>query len=442
MTKTTAALLFLFLIAALFLASNLGYFETLINILNPNSEPTKTKPGLYMQVTSHLENWIEISINNSAAEYVITIKVRNIGVAESTAATVNFEIRNETQIVTNGAIEIGIINEDQEKNVTQRYQFEEGTYEATFTLSTSSTVWDTITNHFKVGVPREGLGDHVRFYITPNDPSVQAHLLTIGKDLNTIYGWVGDNIRYEFDSDIHGKEEYWQFPHETLDLKTGDCEDQAFLLCSLIRASGVEAEDIFVALGTVDYEGHAWVIIRTPIGWRTLEPTTEGIVDRILTDIFEFLNTEGRNYYFASNDIYFEEINPKNNRSFLNQEFTGWYTGNLKLDGARVTINIDQAVTLKITVTNTGNYTYLGFIQIKIQKDIVMGPDTTFVTQSYPLTLNTNSSTQLELTFAPNEVTEDTFLKCRQYYYQVSTCFSRIHNPDDANTRECIFTTS
>jgi predicted transglutaminase-like cysteine proteinase len=441
MSKTSVAILILILAAALFMASTLGYLDTLTSILIPNSELSNKEIGYSMQVSTQLHNWVQISTISQLAEYTFNIKVTNTGISEPTQTTVDYHIEDQTQIVKTGSIDFGIINKDQEKAINQTVTLEEGTYQATFTLKSSEKVWDTFTDHFKVDIPREGLGDHVRFYVTPNDPSVQAQLLEIGNDLNTIYSWVGENIRYELDSDIYGTEEYWQFPYESLALKTGDCEDQAFLLASLARASGVKAEDIFVALGTIDNQGHAWVIVRTQIGWRTLEPTIDGITDRILTDILEFLNTEGRNYYFASNDQYFEEINPRTNRSFINQEFTGWYRYGVKLEGTRINVTVNQPIKLTAKVRNTGNFTYYGFIQIKIQRDIVTAPDTTLVTKNYPLTLEPKTSQQLELNFTPDELTENTFLKCRQYYYQVSTCFSAIHDPQDEATRECIFTT-
>ncbi|MGD2066403.1 MAG: transglutaminase domain-containing protein [Candidatus Bathyarchaeota archaeon] len=441
MSKASAVIIIVIVVAALFMASTLGYLDTLASILTPDSEPSETETGYSMQVSSQLDNWVQISDTSQSAEYTFNVKVINTAISDPTQATVDYQIEDETKIVKTGSIDFGIINEDQEKTINQTYTLNEGTYQAIFILRASEKEWANFTDQFKVDIPRRGMGEHVRFYITPYNPSVQTQLLTIGDDLNTIYSWVGENIIYEFDSDINGVADYWQFPHETLDLKTGDCEDQAFLLASLVRATGVEAEDIFVALGMVNNQGHAWVIIRTQIGWRVLEPTADGITNRVLTDIFEFLNLEGRNYYFASNDQYFEEINPGNNRSFITQEFTGWYKNGVKLEGTRINVTVNQPIKLTTNVTNTGNHTYLGFIQIKIQRDIVMAPDTTLATTIYPLTLYPNASQQIELNFTPDELTEDTFLKCRQYYYQVSTCFSTIHDPQDEATRECIFTT-
>jgi predicted transglutaminase-like cysteine proteinase len=438
LSKTAVALILLFLIASLVLVWYLGYFDTLSNILNPNSEPDDNEPRLYMQLSSHLNNWNELS-GHPTADYMVTIIVRNVGLVQSTSAMIDFEIRSNERIVENGAIDVGIVNEDETKNFSRTFRFEKGTYEASYVLRISSKIWDTYSDSFGVGIPRYGLGDHVRFYVTPIDPYVQTQLTTTGKDLNMIYNWVGDNIQYESDIDIHGKEEYWQFPYETLELKSGDCEDQAFLLCSLIRASGEPAEDTFVALGIINSKGHAWVIVRTPLGWRTLEPTVDGIVDRVITNIYDFLNVEGRLYFFAANDVYFEEINPNTNHSFVNQEFLGWYEDNLKLDGDRVTIEVNHEVTLKINMTNTGDYDFLGFIQVKIQKDMVLTSDSTFTTQTFHLSLSVHSSRQLELRVTPNEITEDAPLKCRQYYYQVYTCFSSIYNPDDEENRECLF---
>jgi len=49
-------------------------------------------------------------------------------------------------------------------------------------------------------------------------------------------------------------------PSETIFLKADDCEEHAFVLCSLLRAVGLDHNEVFVALGTYeDYYGHAWV---------------------------------------------------------------------------------------------------------------------------------------------------------------------------------------
>lgn len=51
------------------------------------------------------------------------------------------------------------------------------------------------------------------------------------------YEWVRNNIAYKSDGDV----DYWQSAEETLELRTGDCEDQAILLASIIGALGGNA---------------------------------------------------------------------------------------------------------------------------------------------------------------------------------------------------------
>ena len=90
-----------------------------------------------------------------------------------------------------------------------------------------------------------------------------------------IRDWVADNIDYLHDEDRWG-EDYWQTPEETLSYSTGDCEDFSVLLCSLLRAYGIGAEQVYVALG-VDGDdeepGHAFLIENWYLDgeWRRIE---------------------------------------------------------------------------------------------------------------------------------------------------------------------------
>jgi predicted transglutaminase-like cysteine proteinase len=76
----------------------------------------------------------------------------------------------------------------------------------------------------------------------------------------------------------------WQFPEETLALGSGDCEDMAFLLASLLLASGVSGYMLRVAFGRFVTRGadgvrigkgrdHAWVVYHSEQGhWLVLDP--------------------------------------------------------------------------------------------------------------------------------------------------------------------------
>jgi hypothetical protein len=106
-------------------------------------------------------------------------------------------------------------------------------------------------------------------YITPENPWVQGTLQGILGDppyqpsqigFDDIRDWVADNIDYKSDESRWG-EDYWQIPEETLSYGTGDCEDFATLLCSLLRAYGIDTERVYVALGVNGEEyGHAFLI--------------------------------------------------------------------------------------------------------------------------------------------------------------------------------------
>ena len=95
---------------------------------------------------------------------------------------------------------------------------------------------------------------------------------------DAIRDWVADNIEYKNDEEQWGVDEYWQTPEETLSLRTGDCEDFAILLCTLLRAYGISAEQIYVAVGIDDDGyGHAFLIENWYLDgeWRAIEPQVE-----------------------------------------------------------------------------------------------------------------------------------------------------------------------
>jgi len=108
-------------------------------------------------------------------------------------------------------------------------------------------------------------------YITPSDPSVNALAKKItnssdsdDKKIYDIEQWVQKNIKYVADDKNYGQLEYWAYPAETLERKSGDCEDQAFLIHSLGLAAGIEPERLRTYGGLVfvsnsrSLGGHGW----------------------------------------------------------------------------------------------------------------------------------------------------------------------------------------
>jgi transglutaminase-like putative cysteine protease len=143
-------------------------------------------------------------------------------------------------------------------------------------------------------------------YITPNDPLVQATLDSILRDkpwyrtdYEVIKNWVVDHISYRYDREAYGVPDYWQFPSETIRLGHGDCEDFALLLCSLLRAAGWPAEDVFVILGIGRFEevGHAYLTTRRTGSeaysvkdyWMMAEPQASGLVEGTLANLLNLI---------------------------------------------------------------------------------------------------------------------------------------------------------
>lgn len=129
-------------------------------------------------------------------------------------------------------------------------------------------------------------------YITPDDPSIQNwaqqiinSLQTKGEDtprgrMIAAYDKVAVDIIYRSDIEVHGQVEYWQLPSETISLGSGNCEDTAFLLCSLHKALDIHSR---VDFGIYRGIGHAWVEAYDDSYGGYMETTTErpfsGFVD-------------------------------------------------------------------------------------------------------------------------------------------------------------------
>jgi len=104
-------------------------------------------------------------------------------------------------------------------------------------------------------------------------------------DLMKMYEWVKANIGYSYDTPtlvISDKmysswlDDYWKYPRETLMDGHGDCEDQALLLCSMIRNYNHGEYDAWVVLAN----GHAAVMLPTRDGKLTILDPAESFFTR------------------------------------------------------------------------------------------------------------------------------------------------------------------
>ena len=137
---------------------------------------------------------------------------------------------------------------------------------------------------------KEGQTSPYQQFVTPNE--VKDDIVDL--DTKQIYEkvksfvWVSDMV-------LHNKAEKWMLPRDFLDNTSAmgtnpvkgniasDCSEQANTLVSMLRASGVPAEDVRVALGKVNFSGnasgHAWVEIKEDGGWMVLEATSGPFYD-------------------------------------------------------------------------------------------------------------------------------------------------------------------
>ena len=88
--------------------------------------------------------------------------------------------------------------------------------------------------------------------------------------------YLSKRVRYK---KSHREFDNWLFPAETLEIKSGDCEDRAFLLASLMLSSGISSYVVRVALGklynqrTKESKDHVWVMYKNESGvWMLIEP--------------------------------------------------------------------------------------------------------------------------------------------------------------------------
>jgi hypothetical protein len=130
-------------------------------------------------------------------------------------------------------------------------------------------------------------------FVTPGDAAVAAKVLAITggyssdtteqwADYYAMYDWVVQNIYYSYDSRVpelpsalgtlalSWQKDYWRMPSETLEDETGDCEDMACLLASMIMNYTSGAYPVWVIVGTSPTVGHAAVAFPVAGGGLTI----------------------------------------------------------------------------------------------------------------------------------------------------------------------------
>lgn len=97
----------------------------------------------------------------------------------------------------------------------------------------------------------------------------------------------------------------WLFPQETVTLKKGDCEDRAFLMASLLIASGISKYVVRVAFGKIsdssmgeEYD-HVWVMYKNEKGiWQLIEPMSYSPIPERSRSSFEKSDSAVKSYLY------------------------------------------------------------------------------------------------------------------------------------------------
>lgn len=118
--------------------------------------------------------------------------------------------------------------------------------------------------YYKKYVPRDSKSE--AYFSTIDDPVMQlwaGQLRNITKNMTDrqkatcILRFVQQNVVYTKDSSQFKKDEYWQFPINTLMRRRGDCEDSSFLYVCLCHMCGVPVIN-------VDMVGHITCAVDVP----------------------------------------------------------------------------------------------------------------------------------------------------------------------------------
>lgn len=133
-------------------------------------------------------------------------------------------------------------------------------------------------------------------------------------------------ITYISDQMTWGTDEKWQTAEETLNLKTGDCEDGAILIYILCRLNGISEDRLLLFAGDIAVGGHCW------LGYRPdMYPLNFVFLDWCYN--FDLNDIECKSKYYIQNNKIFSgdtnyiklwfAFNESNSYSSLRNKFAG-----------------------------------------------------------------------------------------------------------------------
>jgi len=304
-------------VALVILASLLIHFQLETHEDNQNSQQQTQFPQVQkaiLKANGYVSGgyWTR-DTTTDLPDYISNIEYSVSNVGSANAVNVNVTVEIDGELYSTNLVPLLSVSEERDYFFSISTTYDSTSYVFIQVSCHDST--DSCSFSSGANLPRYWTEDSniLELYITPReDKTVKIRNEIINNKVFLIPNWialrdwVGNSITYKYDSDTHGLSEYWQLPKETVELKSGDCEDHSILLCSLLRADGWSPNDVYVVLGkNGNNEYHAWVKINLPIlGWYNIEPQGNGWN----TLIGDFLSLSGYQAVCYFNDSQYHGI--------------------------------------------------------------------------------------------------------------------------------------
>jgi predicted transglutaminase-like cysteine proteinase len=274
-------------------------YDKLTHLIN---QQETTEPKLEIKLNENNRHW-ETKNTNNLPELIsqVDFSITNIGDAPAKDVAVVTKIEGET--INSSSIEL--LKPSEAFSNTFTISLSHNSAKIVTIDASTNLLSATKTLIIDANVTRKFSPDICRSFVTPQDQNVIELKNQILKDKTVLAvnwmalrDWVGTNMKYKDDLEVYGKRDFWQFPNETIPLKTGDCEDFSLLLCSLLRADGWSTDNVYVVIGEQDNMYHAWVRVI----WNDLEYNIEPQANGFAVAMGDLLSLSGYNAKFYFND--------------------------------------------------------------------------------------------------------------------------------------------
>ena len=301
-TVLSASILVVVIIVALFL------FSLQRGSPFTNQNPFQTVQKAILEVAGRVAGgyWIR-NETTDLPEYVSAIAYSISNVGNKAADSVDITIKNGEAVYSTRTLQLLAADSRAAYELTATTSYDAHVVMSIQALCTDSS--DSYSLSIGQAFPRYWSADStMKLFITPKESNlvrmrneIVNYKFFLLPNWIAIRDWIGNNIEYRDDSVVHGTGEFWQFSKETLTLGTGDCEDFAILVCSLLRAYDYSPNDVYVVIGKKGEALHAWAKVNLGVlGWYNLEPQQNGWS----TLIGDFLSLSGYQAVYEFNEVY------------------------------------------------------------------------------------------------------------------------------------------